>query len=242
MTDRFHAHDPLRLQGTIQQVVQNFSFRCRAGQTVPTEMASHELIRLQHPRPLTDRHQSLVEGHLQNALGRLAAGPGVVFFHRLVIDVANGECARLCGCATALCASSLSEASPKPDNTTLPILAHMAHIKPQALGRHVRQGVRPIFENCLVDALRLMQMLAPIGRNARVEDVVMAALDDMDGVDLHVAQVRHRCRRGLRARAEGFDGVQALGMQPDSASLGGGELDKRIRQESSRRLQASHRH
>jgi len=75
-----------------------------------------------------------------------------------------------------------------------------------------------------------MQMLAPIRRDARVEDVVMAALDDVDGVNLQVAQVRHRHRRGLRAGAEGFAGVQTLGMQPDSASLDGGELDERILQ------------
>jgi len=51
---------------------------------------------------------------------------------------------------------------------------------------------------------------------------MMAALDDVDGVDLQVAQVRHCCRRGLRTGAEEFGGVQALGMQPDSARLGGG--------------------
>jgi hypothetical protein len=78
-----------------------------------------------------------------------------------------------------------------------------------------------------------MKMLAPIRRDARVEDVVMAAFDDVDGVNLQVAQVRHRCRRGLGAGTEGFDGVQALGMQPDSAGLDGGELDERILQQGS---------
>jgi hypothetical protein len=61
-----------------------------------------------------------------------------------------------------------------------------------------------------------------------VQDVVMATLDDVDGVDLQIAQVRHGCRRGLRAGAERFGGVQALGVQPDSAGLGGAELDGRI--------------
>jgi hypothetical protein len=88
----------------------------------------------------------------------------------------------------------------------------------------------PILENGFVDALCLMQMLAPIRRDARVEDVVMAALDDEDGVNLQVAEVRHRCRSGLRTAAEGFGGVQALGMQPDSAGLDGGKLDGRILQ------------
>jgi hypothetical protein len=81
--------------------------------------------------------------------------------------------------------------------------------------------MRPVFEHCLVDALRSMQMLAPIRRDARVQDVVMATLDDVDGVDLQIAEMRHGCRRGLRAGAEGFGGVQALGVQPDFARLGG---------------------
>src|ERR1700685_3215143 len=93
MTDRVHTHDPLRLQSTIEQVVQSFPFGRSAWQTVPTEMASHELVSLQHSGPLTNRHQTLVEGQLQNALGRLAAGPCIVFFHRLVFDVTDGECA-----------------------------------------------------------------------------------------------------------------------------------------------------
>src|SRR5258708_37244852 len=78
-----------------------------------------------------------------------------------------------------------------------------------------------------------MQMFALIRRDARVEDVVMAALDDVDGVNLQVAQVRHRCRRGLGPGAEGFGGVQALGMQPDSAGLDGGEVDEWMPQQES---------
>ena len=67
--------------------------------------------------------------------------------------------------------------------------------------------MRPILENCLVDALCLMQMLAPVRRDARVEDVVMAALDDVDGINLQIAQVGHCRRRGLGAGAEGLGGV-----------------------------------
>ena len=71
-----------------------------------------------------------------------------------------------------------------------------------------------------------MQMLTSIRRDARVEDVVMAALNDENGVNLQVAQVRHRRRCGFWAGAKGFGAVQPLGMQPDSAALGGGELDR----------------
>jgi hypothetical protein len=68
-------------------------------------------------------------------------------------------------------------------------------------------------------------MLAPIGRNAGVEDVVVAPLDDVDRVDLQVAQVRDRGGRGRRARAERLSAVQALGVQPEVPRLGGGEAD-----------------
>jgi len=93
--------------------------------------------------------------------------------------------------------------------------------------------VRPILENGLVDALCLMQMLAAIRRDARIENVVMTALDNVDGVNLQITQVRHRCRRGLGAGAKGFGGVQALGVQPDSAGLGGGDFDRRMVQSGS---------
>ena len=71
-------------------------------------------------------------------------------------------------------------------------------------------------------------MLPPVGRNAGVEDVVVAPLDDVDRVDLQVAQVRDRGRRGLGTGAEGLGSVQALGMQPELPRLGGGEADGQL--------------
>ena len=70
--------------------------------------------------------------------------------------------------------------------------------------------MRPILEHRLVDGLRLAQMLALVVGDARVEDVVMAAFDDVDGVDLHIAQVLHRGPRGLGAGAERRALVQPL--------------------------------
>jgi len=90
--------------------------------------------------------------------------------------------------------------------------------------------MRPVLENSFIDALSLMQMFAPIGRNAGVEDVMVTALDDVDGVNLDITQVRHRGRRGLRTGAERFGSVQALGMQPDTPGLDGVEVNERIRQ------------
>ena len=52
----------------------------------------------------------------------------------------------------------------------------------------------PVFEHALVDALRLLQIGAAIGGDAAVEDVMVAALDHIDGVDLHIAEMLDRGR------------------------------------------------
>ena len=114
--------------------------------------------------------------------------------------------------------------------TQLKLLVTRARPLPPACGGHATAPGRPSSSaapEAFADALRLVQMLAPIRRDARVKDMVMAALDHVDGINLQIAEVRHCCGRGLRAGAEGFGDVQALGVQPDSARLGGGELDER---------------
>ena len=63
--------------------------------------------------------------------------------------------------------------------------------------------MRPVFEDGLVDALGLMEMFAPIGGNPRPQDMMVAALDNIDGVDLHIAEMLDRRRRRLRRVAEG---------------------------------------
>ena len=62
--------------------------------------------------------------------------------------------------------------------------------------------MRPVFEHGLVDGLGLTQMLAAIARDARPQDVVMAALDHVDRVDLHIAEVLDRAAGRLGAIAE----------------------------------------
>jgi hypothetical protein len=66
-------------------------------------------------------------------------------------------------------------------------------------------------------------MLAPIVRDPRVEDLVVAALDDVDGVDLHVAEVLDRGADRLRASAEWRGFIEALRTQPDATGLGLGK-------------------
>ncbi len=80
----------------------------------------------------------------------------------------------------------------------------------------------PVLEDRLVHGLRPPEMLAPVSRDARIENVVMAALDHVDGVDLHVAQVLHRRAGRFRTIAERLVLVEPPGAQPDSLGVGGG--------------------
>ena len=77
--------------------------------------------------------------------------------------------------------------------------------------------MRPVFEHRLVDGLRLAQMLALVSGNARIEDVVVAALDHVDRVDLHVAQMLHRRPRRVGPVAERRVFIEPLGAQPDAS-------------------------
>jgi hypothetical protein len=52
-----------------------------------------------------------------------------------------------------------------------------------------------------------------------MENVVVTALDDVDGVDLDIAKMIHRCGHGLWPVAERLARVEPLGMQPDSPGL-----------------------
>ena len=83
--------------------------------------------------------------------------------------------------------------------------------------------MRPVFEHALVDALGLAQIGAAIGGDAAIEDVMMAALDHVDGVDLHIAEMVDRRRHRLRPGAERRRRVEPLGAQPDSPGLGFGQ-------------------
>ena len=77
----------------------------------------------------------------------------------------------------------------------------------------------PVFEHALVDALGLTQIRAPVGGNPVPQNVMVATLDDVDGVDLHIAQMLDRGGRRLRPLAERRRRVEPLGAQPDAAGF-----------------------
>ncbi len=58
---------------------------------------------------------------------------------------------------------------------------------------------------------------------------MMGALDHMDHVDLHIAQMLDRRRHRVRPRAERRARIKPLRGQPDAPGFGLGEDDRRIR-------------
>jgi len=101
----------------------------------------------------------------------------------------------------------------------MPVIVHEAHGMADVACRHVGQRMRPIFEHGLVDGLRLMQMFTPVTRDARKKNVMMAALDHVDGIDLHIAQMFHGPERRVRVVTERNACVEALRAQPHATRL-----------------------
>ena len=83
--------------------------------------------------------------------------------------------------------------------------------------------MRPVFEHRLVEALRLPQIRALVVGDAVEQDVMMAALDHIDGVDLHIAEMLDRGGNRRRPFAERIRRIEPLGSQPDSPGLGLGQ-------------------
>ena len=225
IADRIETHDALRSQRPVEQIVQNLPLGRSLRQPVPAEVPGHQLVGLEHALPLADGQEAAVERQLQRALRRLAARPGVVLFDQhVVVDVPDRQRALRPDAAEHLAQIRLCHRR-EPDAAALPVPLHGADVEPHVGGRNVRQRVRPIFEHRLVDGLGLVQVIAPVSRNARIENVVMAAFDHIDGVDLHVAQMRNRRARRLRPVAERRGAVEPLGAQPDASGIGFGERE-----------------
>ena len=80
--------------------------------------------------------------------------------------------------------------------------------------------MRPVFEHAFVDALGVTQIGAAIGGNAIPENVMVTALNHMDGINLHVTEMLDRISRRLRALAERSVRIKPLGAQPDRSRCG----------------------
>ncbi|HVX46215.1 MAG TPA: hypothetical protein VHC49_20150 [Mycobacteriales bacterium] len=77
--------------------------------------------------------------------------------------------------------------------------------------------MRDVLENALLHGLQLMQIRPVVPRNAVPQDVMVAAFDDVNGVDLHVTEVLDRGQDRLRSGAERLLLVEPLGTKPDPA-------------------------
>ena len=77
----------------------------------------------------------------------------------------------------------------------------------------------PVFEHRLVDALGPVQMRAPVSRNAGPQNVVVTALDHVDGVDLHIAEMRDCRGHSPWPIAERRRRIEPLRAQPDAPRL-----------------------
>ena len=80
--------------------------------------------------------------------------------------------------------------------------------------------MRPVLEHAFVDALGLPQVGAGVIGDAAIENMMVRALDHVDGVDLHVAEMLDRRRNRPGAAAERCRRIEPLAAQPDLAGLG----------------------
>src|SRR5260370_32900689 len=82
---------------------------------------------------------------------------------------------------------------------------HGGNEQTQISAGHIGQRMGPVFEHASVDALRLAQIRAAIGGNPVPQNMVVAALDHINGVDLHIAEMLDGSRsRGWSVAARRF--------------------------------------
>ena len=81
---------------------------------------------------------------------------------------------------------------------------------------HIGQRMGPVFEHALVDTLGMAQVRATIFGDTAPQNVMVTALHDVDGVDLHITEMFHGSRNSLRSIAERRAGIEPLGAQPDA--------------------------
>ena len=139
-----------------------------------------------------------------------------LFDQHIIFDVADGQRAPFLEKPHHLAQVSRLDLA-KPSMPLAPMQFHGRDEEVEIPGRNIGQRVGPVFEHALVDALGMMQIRASIVGNAIPQDVVMAALDHMDGVDLDVTEMLDRGLRRLRPSAERGFAIKPLRAQPDGS-------------------------
>lgn len=181
-------------------------------------MPGRQLVGLQHAVALADGDHAAIEGKLQRALRGLPARPEMFLLgQHVVIDVADGE--RTGAHQPHHLAGIGRRHRREPFVAVTLVRLHRRQEEADVLGRDVGQRMRPVFEHALLHALRLLEVGAAIIRNAGEQDVVMAALDHVDGVDLHIAEMVDGRGHGRSPLAERRPGVEPLRAQPDAAGI-----------------------
>ena len=218
MADRIETHHALRPQRAIEQIGRDVSRRRRLRQLVPAEVPRHQLIGLEHALARADGRDAGVEGELQSPLRGLSALPEMLLLgEHVVLDVADRQ---RTGAQEPHHLARIGRLDRGvPFVPLAPVLAHRRQEEAKIVRRHIGQRMGPVFEHALVDTLRLAQVRAGVGRDTAIENVMMAALDDVDGVDLDVAEMGDHGRHRRRAVAEWRRRVQPLRPQPDMAGF-----------------------
>ena len=232
VADRVEADGPLRPERAVEAIVEDLRRSRRARARRPAEMPVGELVGLHHAGPGRDGQQPGVEGVLQHALGRLAAGPEMGLLDRIVVDVADAEravAADAGGNGADLGGADRAE----PAVRRLPVRAHGRQVIAQVGDRQIGQRMAPVFEYGLLRSQRQGEVGADIIRDPGPEDVMVAALDHVDRVDLDIAESGDRTGDGTGSGAEGPLAIEALRPEPEAA--GGGER-KRMRTAGHRRI------
>ena len=189
-------------------------------------MAGGQVIGLQHARPAGNRQFAGKEPIAEGGARRLAAAPGMGLFHQhVVVDIADRERPAV----TDAGQQGRIIAVVDPGKAGGGIGAEAVHRRhEEAVIGHadIGQGMRPVFEHGFVDRLRLGQVAAAVGRDAGIEDVMMAALDHVDRVNLDVAEMFDRTPRRLRPGAERVGDIQRLGAEPGGPALRRGDCNR----------------
>src|SRR5258708_10305751 len=93
---------------------------------------------------------------------------------------------------------------------------HGGNEQTQISAGHVGQRMGPVFEHASVDALRLAQISAAIGGNPVPQNMVVAALDHINSVELHIAEMLDGARSRRWPVAQPRLRVEPLPAQPDT--------------------------